>query len=80
MKNSHNRNMRLGPPEVAPTVPFELENPEILEAVEGQPRYLYQLVPVQLQDLEPRHPLEDRLGEGGDPVPAQAQLLDFRYC
>ena len=43
--------------------------------MEGEAGYLYQLVPVQLKDLELGHPLEHSLGEGGDPVSAQSQLL-----
>ena len=43
--------------------------------MESEAGYLYQLVPVQLKDLELGHPLEHSLGEGGDPVSVQSQLL-----
>ena len=56
-------------------VSFQLENLDALQAVEGEAGYLHQLVPVQLQDLELGHPLEHSLGEGGDPVSVQSQLL-----
>ena len=43
--------------------------------MESEAGYLYQHVPVQLKDLELGHPLEHSLGEGGDPVSVQSQLL-----
>ena len=43
--------------------------------MEAQPLDLDQFVLVKLEDLELAEVVEDPLGEGGQPVPAQSQLL-----